>query len=71
MAKPNRLVEIEANKGKLKELIPNLINELGSAKAAAKLLGVTDSTISRWLKANGYKPKIVYIKSDERKGESA
>ena len=53
MAKPNRLKEIETSIGPLEEVIPRLVNE-GGQKHAADRLNISITTISLWLKANGY-----------------
>lgn len=66
MAKPNRLLEVEqAYNTPLDELIPPLVNALGSQKAAADALGISQATISTWLKDNGYTPKVTYIKQGD------
>lgn len=61
MAKPNRLRELEAAHGNLHDVIPDLVNQKGQAGAAAAL-GVSGATISTWLKDNGYKQVIRYIR---------
>lgn len=69
MASPYKLKEIEKEHGVLTDLIPALVNELGSQKAAADHLGISQYTVSVWLRENGYIAKTVYIKSEEMKGE--
>lgn len=53
MAVPNRLKELQERLGDLNEIIPPLVNEHGQAEAA-RLLGTTQPTISKWLNDNGY-----------------
>jgi DNA invertase Pin-like site-specific DNA recombinase len=62
MGKPNRLKEVEEQHGELEEIIPATVNRLGSAKDAAKLFGVSDSTINKWLREHGYVLTQVYVK---------
>lgn len=40
-------------KGDPKKIIPELVNEHGQLEAA-RILGISQATISRWLKRNGY-----------------
>lgn len=61
MAKPNRLREIEEQYGDLQKIIPHLVNEHGQAEAA-RLLDVSPSTISLWLKHNGYVLVTQYVR---------
>ena len=63
MAKPYRLKEVEQQRGNLHKVIPELVNELGSQKAAADALGVSQATISIWLRENNYQPKTTYVKA--------
>lgn len=63
MARPYRLQEVEQEHGiPLEDLIPSLVNRLGSQKAAAEFLGVSQATISTWLKEHNYVPQTVYVK---------
>lgn len=58
-----RLEEVEQEQGQpLDVLIPALLQELGSQKAAADYLGISQASISQWLKANGYQSKTVWEK---------
>lgn len=67
MAKRYRLPEIEQEHNQpLDQLIPNLINETGSQKATAMLLGVSQATISMWVRDNGFVLKTICIKADEQ-----
>jgi len=68
MARKDRLKEIEKEQGPLETVIPPLVNRLGTQKAAADSLGVSQSSISLWLKINGYRPIIQYVKHS---GETA
>ncbi len=68
MAKPNRLKELEKEHGPLEQVIPKLVNQMGSAKAAEKHLGVTDSTIVMWLKKHGYVSVTRYVKPKKEIG---
>jgi len=53
MAKKDRIKELEAQKGNLERVIPPLVNKVGQSEAA-RLLHVSQGTISRWLKENNY-----------------
>lgn len=59
MARRFRLTELEDQYGNLHKVIPPLVNEVGQAETARRL-GVSQATISVWLKANGYESKTVY-----------
>lgn len=61
MAKPNRLKALVEQGIDLEKEIPRLVNEMGQ-DGAARQLGVSQFTISTWLKANGYQMRIVYEK---------
>jgi predicted transcriptional regulator len=55
MGRPNRLRAIEAEWGRpLSEIIPELVNK-GGQRLAAIELGVSQSAVSQWLTANGYR----------------
>jgi len=72
MAKPYRLLEVEqAHNTPLDELIPALVNAMGSQKAAADHLGVSQATISTWLKEHNYIPKVTYIKGEPSNASSS
>jgi len=63
MAKPYRLDELEKTVGEpLDSLIPRIVNEKGSQKVAAKALNVAESTVSLWLRQNGYTVKKQWVK---------
>lgn len=63
MAKPHRLSELEKASGEpLDTLIPRVVNEKASQKAAAKELNLAESTVSDWLRKNGYKPVTQWVK---------
>jgi len=65
MATPYRLQEVEQEYNvPLDVLIPSLVNELGSQKAAADKLGISQATISTWLKENSYVQKVTYVKAE-------
>lgn len=61
LATPHKLRQIERERGNLQKIIPSLVNQKGQS-GAALILGVSTSTISQWLKANGYRQKITYEK---------
>ena len=65
MARPYKLRELERNVGNLHEVIPSMVNLHGQAEAARRL-GVSQFTISRWLKDNGYVQKVRYEKEMEQ-----
>jgi len=59
-----RMLELEKEHGDLKKIIPPLVNQHGQ-QDTAKILKVSQATISRWLRENGYISRIVYQKSEE------
>lgn len=65
MARKDRLKEVQAERGDLREHIPSLVNQ-GGQKAAADALEVSQSTISNWLKDNRYRKVEVWIAADEQ-----
>lgn len=65
MAQPHRLQEIEAQHGALDEVIPRLLNQMGSQKAVADHLGVAHSTINLWVKQNGYVRQVRYVRESQ------
>lgn len=56
-----KLKQIEAEHGNLENVIPALVNQHGQHRTAA-LLKVSPATINAWLKHNGYRAKITYVK---------
>jgi len=59
MATPHKLERIEAERGDLHHVIPETLNHHnGSQKAAAATLGVSQPTLSTWLRRNGYRPVV-------------
>ena len=70
MARSHRIQEVEKERGQpLEEIIPSLVN-IGGQRHAADALGLSQATISNWLRDNGYKPIIQYVKVEQEK-ESA
>jgi hypothetical protein len=70
VARPHRLQELEQEHSTpLDQLIPDLVNRLGTQKAAADHLGISQATISTWLKAHGYTPRTIYMKEGEEINE--
>lgn len=65
MAKRFRLREIEKERGELTKVIPSLVNKHGQAETG-RILGVSPSSISLWLKKNGYVSKIIYTRQKEQ-----
>lgn len=66
MARAYRVRDLEAQHGDLHQVIPPLVNKNGQAEAAREL-GVSQFTISRWLKDNGYERRTVYQLNPEAK----
>lgn len=63
MATPRKLEKIERERGKpLDGLILPLVNR-GGQKEAAKRLDVSEATISKWLKDNGYVATTLWTKA--------
>lgn len=63
-AKPYKLLAIEREHGDLTELIPQLVNQFGQVETAQRL-NVSQHTISRWLKENGYIRHTQYVHRTE------
>lgn len=67
MAKPNILKELEEQYGDLTVVIPAKVAAAGhNAKAVAKELGVTDSTISKFMRDLGYVYRRTWVKDDTK-----
>lgn len=65
MATPYRIRAVEQeHAAPIDTLIPDLVNALGSQKAAAARLGLSQATISTWLKEHGYIARIIYTKGE-------
>jgi len=61
-----RLSEIEKERGSLHTVIPALLEKLGTQKAVADELKVAPSTVSLWLRENGYVPITRYVRSQDQ-----
>lgn len=56
MPKPYQLKKIERDRGALEKVIPELLNKYnGQQNQVARELGVSGSTVSTWLRVNGYR----------------
>lgn len=64
MARKNRLKELESELGNLEEVIPPKVNRQGQRRTAQEL-GVSESTINDYLKKNGWKLHMVYVKQQK------
>lgn len=63
MATPHKLKALQEARGlDLESVIPALLADLGTQKAVAEHLGLSQATISTWLRDNGYVPKVIYVK---------
>lgn len=66
MATPNRLQALEQEYNEpIEVLIPRMVNKLGNQRAAADALGISQATISTWLKENGYIAVTQWVKESE------
>ena len=62
MARKNKFKELENTRGKpLDRIIPELVNQHGQI-GAARELGMSQASISEWLKDNHYVKLITYVK---------
>jgi hypothetical protein len=52
----------------LNQVIPDMVNIHGQTQAAA-LLDVSQGTISKWLRDNGYHRVTLYVKRENAKGQ--
>ncbi len=58
---PYQLVKrLEQKRGNLRAVIPVLVTQYGQVEAGRQL-GLSAATISKWLKAHGYKKRVDYI----------
>jgi predicted transcriptional regulator len=72
VATPYRIRAVEREHATpIDTLIPDLVNALGSQKAAAARLGLSQATISTWLKEHGYIARIIYTKGEEQHGNGS
>ena len=60
-----RIKQIEREHKDLHSVIPKLVNEHGQAQAA-QLLGISQTTVSKWLKDNGYVRVIRFERISEQ-----
>jgi len=58
MATPYRMKELEQTHGDLRKVIPDVVNRTGSQAEAARELGISTASVSRWLKDNGFRPVV-------------
>lgn len=66
MAKPYRIQEVEReHNAPIEQIIPDLLNKFGTQKAVADHLGLSQATISMWLKENGYVQKVIYVRLED------
>lgn len=64
MAKRFVLRELEQKHGDLHKVIPPLVNDHSQAEAA-RILGVTQATVSLWLRKNGYVKREAWERDSE------
>ena len=60
---------LTAQHGNLHQVIPDMVQKMGQVGASQKL-GVTQNWVSRWLRDNGYEPRIVYVRREGYHGEN-
>lgn len=65
MAAPYKLQALERARGDLHQVIPPLVNSVGQVEAA-KELNISQNTISRWLRDNGYTMQVSYVRKQEQ-----
>jgi hypothetical protein len=62
VARPNRLKEIEQERGEaLDTLIPRMLNRLGTMRAVAHELGTTEQTVFLWCKEHGVEKEYRWV----------
>ncbi len=61
---PYKLRDVESRVGPLDEVIPDMVNRLGQAETARQL-GVSQFTVSRWLRENGYVMRILWERKEK------
>jgi len=64
MAKRGKLDELQKAGWDLEKTIPAMVNS-GGQKRAADELGVTQASISNWLKKQGYTQIVRYVKLEK------
>lgn len=63
--------EIERTHGKpIRDILIEVVEKKGSATGAAQELGVTQGTVSIWLKASGLKLKTIAVPMEAAQHES-
>lgn len=57
--------KLEAQHGDLHQVIPPLVTQYGQWEAGRRL-GVSGTTLSRWLKQHGYRPQTRWVRDNEK-----
>lgn len=61
----DKSIEVEQRYGKrLKTLLPEIIERTGSVTAAAREMGVSQGSVSLWLKWNGLRIKTIVVPAE-------
>lgn len=60
-----KIRRLEKEHGDLHRVIPEMVNAYGQWEAGRRL-GVSGTTISRWLRQNGYEYRIVWERKEAR-----
>jgi len=63
MGEPNKIKNLQKNMD-LHEVIPDLVNQFGQ-NVAGERLGLSPSTINLWLKRNGYRRVVKYVRTEK------
>jgi hypothetical protein len=59
-----KMRKLEQEKGDLHSVIIPLVNEVGQIETGRRL-GISSTSISKWLKRNGYEAKIMYVRREQ------
>jgi predicted transcriptional regulator len=63
---PFQLIKkLEQDRGNLHDVIPLLVEQYGQIRAG-QMLGVSATTISRWLKEHGYERRTMWVRNLEK-----
>lgn len=67
MARKGKITQLKAKFGDLHSVIPRMVEQFGQEEAGKKL-GLSETTVNHWLRDNGYKKVIRYVREDDIAG---
>lgn len=60
-----KIRELETLHGDLHRIVPDLVNAYGQWEAGRRL-GVSGTTVCRWLHQNGYRRRTLYVRDEKQ-----